>query len=267
MSGTVLDTIIAHKRDEVAARRHAAPLAELRTAASEAPARRPFAAALRARIAAGGDAVIAEIKKASPSRGVIREPFEPVEIARQYEAAGAAALSVLTDERFFQGHDRYLRDVRAAVALPVLRKDFIVDPYQVHETRALGADCLLLIVAALEPGALRDLYALACEVGLDVLVEVHDADELALALELDAPLIGINNRNLKTFETQLETTFELVRGLPADPDRVVVTESGIHSRDDVAAMHAAGVHAFLVGEAFMRAPHPGDALAALFGPD
>jgi indole-3-glycerol phosphate synthase len=265
VKGSVLDDIVAHKRTEAAARRRAVPLAELEASLRDAPVRRPFTEALRARIAAGGDAVIAEIKKASPSRGVIREPFEPVEIARQYEAAGAAALSILTDERYFQGHDQYLRDGRAAVALPVLRKDFIVDAYQVYETRALGADCLLLIVAALRAAELVELYEQAREVDLDVLIEVHDEIELDLALGLDPPLIGINNRNLKTFETRLDTTFELLRRLPPSDDRVIVTESGIHTREDVAAMHQAGVHAFLVGEAFMRAPRPGDALRALFG--
>jgi indole-3-glycerol phosphate synthase len=265
VSGSVLDEIVAHKRTEVAARRRATPQAELEARLGDAPARRPFTEALRARIAAGGDAVIAEIKKASPSRGVIRDPFAPAEIARQYEAAGAAALSILTDERYFQGSDRYLREGRDAVSLPVLRKDFIVDAYQVWETRALGADCLLLIVAALSAADLAGLYRQARDLDLDVLIEVHDAAELDLALGLEPPLIGINNRNLKTFETRLETTFELLERVPPSDDRVIVTESGIRSREDVAAMRRAGVHGFLVGEAFMRAPQPGDALRALFG--
>jgi indole-3-glycerol phosphate synthase len=267
MTGTVLDTIVAHKRGEVAARRAARPLADLESALAGATATRGFLRALQARIDSGSDAVIAEIKKASPSRGVIREDFAPVEIAGQYQAGGAAALSVLTDERFFQGSDDYLQQARAAVPLPVLRKDFVIDPYQVLETRVLGADCLLLIVAALAADDLRALYTLAKDVGLDVLMEVHDAAELDLALALDAPMVGINNRDLKTFETRLSTTFDLVGRLAqAGGRRLVVTESGIHTRDDVAAMHEVGVRAFLVGEAFMRAPDPGAALNALFGP-
>jgi indole-3-glycerol phosphate synthase len=265
VSGTVLDDIIAHKRDEVARRRGIVPLADARAAARSAPPVRGFVAALRACIDGGGDAVIAEVKKASPSRGVIREPFDPVTIARQYQSGGATALSVLTDERYFQGCDAFLRAAREAVTLPVLRKDFIIDAYQVHESRALGADCLLLIVAALSAAELTDLYLLAGELGLDVLIEVHDAVELALAISLDAPMIGINNRNLKTFETRLDTTVELLTQLDENGrDRVIVTESGIHSRADVEAMHGAGIHAFLVGEAFMRAPDPGAALQALF---
>lgn len=266
MTGTVLDTIIAHKRGEVVARRAARPLADLESALADAPATRGFLSALETRVGAGADAVIAEIKKASPSRGVIREHFAPVDIARQYQAGGAAALSILTDQRFFQGADTYLQEARAAVELPVLRKDFVIDPYQVLETRVLGADCLLLIVAALTADELRTLYRLAREVGLDVLVEVHDAAELDLALGLDAPMVGINNRDLKTFETRLQTTIDLVGRLAAAGGRrLVVTESGIHTHADVAAMHEAGVHAFLVGEAFMRAPDPGAALNALFG--
>ena len=264
MSGTVLDRIVARKREEVAERRRETPDATLESRAADAPATRGFATALTTRVAAGDAAVIAEVKKASPSKGVIRADFDPVAIAGSYQAGGAACLSVLTDRDFFQGHEDYLQAARAAVTLPVLRKDFIVDPYQVLETRALGADCLLLIVAALDPQALRTLYALASEVGLDVLVEVHDAAELDLALDLGPALVGINNRNLKTFETRLDTTLRLRERVPDDV--LIVTESGIHERADVAVMRAAGVHAFLIGEAFMRAPDPGAALQALFAP-
>ncbi len=263
MSRTVLDTIVARKREEVVARRGRVSVAELEDAARAAPPPRGFTQALARRVRAGGSAVIAEIKKASPSKGVIREDFDPVDIARRYQAAGATCLSVLTDEDFFQGHDDYLRRARAAVALPALRKDFIVDPYQVLETRALEADCLLLIVAALGRDQLGELNAAARDAGLDVLIEVHDGDELERALALEPALVGINNRDLRTFETRLETTLAL---LPAVPEGVlVVTESGIHTPDDVQMMRAAGVNTFLVGEAFMRAPDPGAALSALFG--
>jgi indole-3-glycerol phosphate synthase len=271
VTGTILDTIVARKHEEVAERRRSRPTGELERLAREADPPRGFADALGRAMAGGGTAVIAEIKKASPSKGVIRADFDPVAIAESYQAGGATCLSVLTDQDFFAGHDRYLQAARAAVAVPVLRKDFIVDAYQVLETRALGADCLLLIVAALEPGRLRELYDLAVSVGLDVLVEVHDEGELELALGLGARLVGINNRDLRTFETRLETTFALVTLLAGrSPDGaagervVVVTESGIHKREDVATMHRAGVHAFLVGEALMRAPDPGAALRALF---
>lgn len=263
MSGTILDTIVARKHEEIAARRVAVPLPTLEAQVAAAGPTRGFRAALERRVGAGASAVIAEIKKASPSRGVIREDFDPAAIASSYEHAGAACLSVLTDQDFFQGRDDDLRAARSAVALPVLRKDFIVDPYQVFETRALGADCLLLIVAALTPDRLQALNTLALAVGLDVLIEVHDAEELELALALAPGLVGINNRDLKTFETRLATTHALRSSVP--PDVLVVTESGIHDRTDIAAMHAAGVHAFLVGEAFMREPDPGAALAALFG--
>lgn len=263
MSGTILDTIVARKHEEIAARRVAVPLPTLEAQVAAAGPTRGFRAALERRVRAGDSAVIAEIKKASPSRGVIREDFEPAAIASSYERAGAACLSVLTDQDFFQGRDDDLRAARSAVALPLLRKDFIVDPYQVFETRALGADCLLLIVAALAPDRLQELNTLALAVGLDVLIEVHDAQELALALALAPGLVGINNRDLKTFETRLDTTHAL-RGLVPE-EVLVVTESGLHDRDDIAAMHAAGVHAFLVGEAFMREPDPGAALATLFG--
>ncbi|WP_240095669.1 indole-3-glycerol phosphate synthase TrpC [Thermomonas flagellata] len=259
---TILDTILTRKHAEVAARRAQVPLAELRARAADAPPPRGFADAIAARVAAGRAAVIAEVKKASPSQGVIRADFDPAAIARSYAAAGAACLSVLTDVDFFQGHDAYLQQARAACALPVLRKDFVVDAYQIHEARALGADCVLLIAAALDDAQLSEFGFLAAELGLDVLLEVHDLDELERALPVPARLLGINNRNLKTFEVSLQTTLDLLPAVPAD--RVLVTESGIHTPADVARMRAAGVHAFLVGEAFMRQPDPGAALRALF---
>ena len=260
---TVLKKIIARKREEVAERRGRVTIAELRgLVAAQTPAR-GFVSAVERQIADGRAAVIAEIKKASPSKGVICEHFDPVAIAQSYQAGGAACLSVLTDVDFFQGADQYLVAARAAVDLPVLRKDFTIDPYQVVEARALGADCVLLIVAALSDQQLADLNGMAGEVGLDVLVEVHDAEELQRALALDNRLIGINNRDLHTFDTTLDTTFNLLDQIPAD--RIVVTESGIHSSDDVAAMRARKVNAFLVGEAFMRADQPGAKLAELFG--
>lgn len=260
---TILDEILAHKRGEVEARRARTTESALREICAGLPRARRFTGALRATIAAGRPGVIAEIKKASPSRGVIRANFDPPAIARSYESAGAACLSVLTDERYFQGHDDYLRAARAAVALPVLRKDFVVDAYQLHEARALGADCVLLIAAALTAGELESFHATAREIGLDVLVEVHDAAELERALALSPELVGINNRDLRTFETRLETTYALLDAIPEDV--LVVTESGIHTRAHVDEMRAHGVHAFLVGEAFMRADDPGDALVRLFG--
>ena len=235
----------------------------MRRRAAAAPPPRGFRAALEARIEEGRPAVIAELKRASPSRGVIRRDFEPARIAAGYERGGAAALSVLTDRDFFQGAPDHLRAARAATALPALRKDFLVDPWQVHEARAMGADCVLLIVAALDDGRLRELAELAGALGLDTLVEVHDEAELDRALRIPAPLIGINNRDLRTFETTLATTRRLAPRVP--DDRRTVTESGIASRDDVARLRAGGVHAFLVGEAFMSAPDPGERLAALFG--
>ena len=263
MTGTILETIIARKRQEIRQRKLLRPPAELAAVAESMALPRGFAAALRTKVDAGYPGVIAEIKKASPSKGVIRKDFDPVAIARSYEQAGAACLSVLTDEDFFQGSDAYLQAVRAAAALPVLRKDFIIDPYQVYETRALGADCLLLIVSALQAAELSDLKDLAASLSLDVLVEVHDAAELETALSLHPQMIGINNRNLKTFETSLQNTLDL---LPRIPDDVLtVTESGIHTVEDVATMRQHGVHAFLVGEAFMRADDPGAALRTLFG--
>jgi indole-3-glycerol phosphate synthase len=262
MSGTILDTIMARKREEVAQRRSRVSLQTLEAQAAHAESVRGFENALRSRVDAGRSAVIAEIKKASPSRGVIRQDFDPVAIAQAYERAGAACLSVLTDVDFFQGHDDYLRSARAAVALPALRKDFIVDPYQVLETRALGADCLLLIAAALDGNRLKELHTLARSLELDVLIEVHDEVELQTALALGPTLVGINNRDLRSFETRLDTTYGLLEQIPEDV--LVVTESGINSRADVTAMRRAGVNAFLVGEAFMREADPGAALAQMF---
>ncbi|WP_374472477.1 indole-3-glycerol phosphate synthase TrpC [Arenimonas sp.] len=259
----ILQTILRRKAEEVAERSARVSLRELSARCEGAPAPRGFAAALQAKVDAGLPAVIAEVKKASPSKGVIRPDFRPGEIAASYERGGAACLSVLTDVDFFQGADAYLQQARAACALPVLRKDFIVDAYQVYEARALGADCVLLIVAALGDAALAELSHLALELGMDVLVEVHDIDELERALQVGAPLVGINNRSLRTFEVSLDTTLALKPAVPAD--RLLVTESGIATRDDVARMRAAGVHAFLVGESFMRAPDPGAELARLFG--
>lgn len=259
----ILRKILCRKREEVAQRSAVLPLNELSQRAQAAAPVRGFARTLRDRVEAGQSAVIAEIKKASPSKGVLRENFDPAAIARSYQAGGASCLSVLTDVDFFQGADEYLQQARAACALPVLRKDFVLDPYQVYEARALGADCILLIVAVLEDEMLMELLQLAGHLGMDALVEVHDATEMERALATPAPLIGVNNRNLRTFETSLETTIEL---LPAFPlDRLLVTESGIHSRDDVQLMRNNGVHAFLVGEAFMRADNPGERLAELFG--
>ena len=259
---TILDTILARKREEVAARRERTSLFELKARAASAPPLRGFADAVAAKIAAGQAAVIAEVKKASPSKGVIRADFDPAAIARSYAAGGAACLSVLTDVDFFQGADEYLVAARDACALPVLRKDFIVDAYQLYEARVLGADCVLLIAAALDDAQLSEYAFIADELGMDVLVEVHDLDELERALPIPARLLGINNRNLKTFEVSLQTTLELKVAVPAD--RVLVTESGILARADVALMRGAGVNAFLVGEAFMRQPDPGTALRELF---
>jgi len=259
---TILRKIIERKYEEIAERRRLRTLADLQARASEQAPARGFVQALATRIEEGQAAVIAEIKKASPSKGIIRENFDPAAIARSYEAAGAACLSVLTDVDFFQGADLYLRQAREATQLPVIRKDFLVDPYQVVEARTLGADCILLIVAALQPTQLRELNQLAQELGMDVLVEVHDRNELALALELPNRLIGINNRNLHTFDVTLQTTLDLLPMIP--PDRLVITESGILNREDVALMRANHVHGFLVGESFMRAPEPGEKLAELF---
>lgn len=259
---TVLEKIIARKVEEVAARRAVTSLDELERQATAADAPRGFARALQAQVARRLPAVIAEVKKASPSKGVIREHFVPAEIARSYERGGATCLSVLTDIDFFQGSDAYLQQARAACSLPVIRKDFMIDPYQVIEARALGADCILLIVANLEDAQMAELAVVAAEQGLDVLVEVHDGDELERALALDTPLLGINNRNLHSFEVSLNTTIELLARVPSD--RLVVTESGILAPADVELMAAHDVHAFLVGEAFMRAEDPGTELRRLF---
>ncbi len=264
MSGKpdILKKILARKAAEIAERRRNIGMRELQQQAEMADAPRGFIQALQRKTAAGQAAVIAEIKKASPSRGVLREDFDPAWIAASYEKGGAACLSVLTDIDFFQGADAYLQAARAACALPVLRKDFFIDPYQVYEARAIGADCILLIVAALDDAMLRELLQLAGKLGMDALVEVHDAGELERALALPARLVGINNRDLRTFETSLETTLGFLGQIP--DDRIVVTESGIHTPDDVALMRARGVNVFLVGEAFMKAADPGAKLAELF---
>jgi indole-3-glycerol phosphate synthase len=258
----ILERIIAVKREEIAAAKARRSEASLRADAQAQRDARGFVAAVRAKIAAGHAAVIAEVKKASPSKGVLREHFVPAEIAASYERGGAACLSVLTDERFFQGSAAYLPQARAACALPVLRKDFLVDSYQVAEARAMGADCILLIAACLDDEQMADLEAQAHALGMDVLVEVHDGAELDRALRLKTPLVGINNRNLRSFEVSLDTTLSLLPRVP--PDRLLVTESGILARGDVRRMRDANVNAFLVGEAFMRAPDPGKALADLF---
>ncbi len=261
----ILQRILARKAEEVAERRARTPEAELRARIEDMPPPRGFRAALERAIDAGRPAVIAEIKKASPSKGVLRADFDPAAIARSYAEAGAACLSVLTDVDFFQGADAYLQQARAACTLPALRKDFTIDAYQILEARALGADCILLIAAALPDARLGEFAELAFDVGLDVLLEVHDEAELARALDTAAPLIGVNNRDLRSFEVRLETTLDLQAHIP--DDRLLVTESGILTRADVERMTAHGVHAFLVGEAFMRAPDPGAALRALFFPE
>ena len=258
----ILNKILAVKRDEVAAARARVSDAAVRQLAADQPAPRDFVGSMRARLGAGRSAVIAEIKKASPSKGVIRADFRPAEIAPSYERAGAACLSVLTDRQFFQGAPEYLQAARAACTLPVLRKDFLVDPYQVFEARAMGADAILLIVSALSLAEMQAMEAIAESLGMAVLVEVHDGAELDLALQLRTPLVGINNRNLRTFEVSLQTTLDLLPRIPAE--RIVVTESGILQPADVALMREHRVNAFLVGEAFMRADDPGAGLAALF---
>jgi indole-3-glycerol phosphate synthase len=259
----ILSKIIAVKHEEIAAAKKAISLSQLAEQAA-AQNHRDFVAALRHKRDAGLAGVIAEVKKASPSKGLIRENFNPAEIAASYQQGGAACLSVLTDEQFFQGSAAYLQQARAACELPVLRKDFIIDPWQVVEARAMGADCILLIVSALEDGQMQELEAQAHELGMAVLVEVHDADELERSLRLTTPLIGVNNRNLRTFETTIETTISLLAQLPAD--RMVVTESGIATREHVIRLREANVNNFLVGEAFMRADEPGQELAAMFFP-
>ena len=259
----ILKKILARKAEEITERSARISMRELGERVASMPPPRPFADALRARIDEGRAAVIAEIKRASPSKGLLREEFEPAVIAREYEAGGAAALSVLTDRDFFQGADEHLADARAACALPVLRKDFTIDAYQVYEARAMGADCILLVVAALGDASINDLAGLAVHLHMDVLVEVHDADELERVLHLDRLMLGINSRDLRTFETNLDTIVNLLASIP--DDRLVIAESGIHTPQDVGRLRDNGVHGFLVGEAFMRARHPGERLAALFG--
>lgn len=259
----ILDKIVAVKREEVASAIARKPLAAVRFDAESRVLTRDFVGALRAKIASGHPGVIAEIKKASPSKGVLRADFIPADIAQSYAEFGAACLSVLTDQQFFQGCVDYLKQARASCQLPVLRKDFMVDAYQIYESRSMGADAVLLIAACLDDAQMKDFEAIARSLDMAVLVEVHDRTELERALKLKTPLVGVNNRNLKTFEVSLDTTLNLMRDIPAD--RLLVCESGIHTRDDVLRMGAAGVNAFLVGEAFMRAPEPGEALAALFG--
>ncbi|OIQ82990.1 indole-3-glycerol phosphate synthase [mine drainage metagenome] len=259
----ILNKILNTKHAEVTAAMAEKPLVLLMGEAGDVPPPRDFVQAIRTKIAAGSPAVIAEIKKASPSKGVIREHFQPAEIAATYAAHGAACLSVLTDAQYFQGCPEYLQQARAACSIPVLRKDFMIDPYQVYEARAMGADCILLIVAALDLPRMRELETIAHDLGMAVLVEVHDGLELELALQLETPLIGINNRNLRTFEVTLETTLGLLSRIPQG--RIVVTESGIFTPADVALMRENNVHAFLVGEAFMRQPDPGMELARVFG--
>ncbi|GAA0694507.1 indole-3-glycerol phosphate synthase [Dyella sp. SG562] len=258
----ILQRILTRKTEEIAERSARLPLAELKARLADATETRPFADAVEAKIEADLPAVIAEVKKASPSKGVIRADFDPASIARSYELAGAACLSVLTDKDFFQGSEEFLRQAREACSLPVLRKDFVIHPYQVYEARAIGADCILLIVAALEDSELEDLSMQAAELDMDVLCEVHDAEELERAQALPVRLIGVNNRNLRTFETTLDTSIELRELM--DYNRILVAESGIHTPDDVERLRDAGIHAFLVGEAFMRAQDPGAELKRLF---
>ncbi|WP_097459074.1 indole-3-glycerol phosphate synthase TrpC [Mangrovitalea sediminis] len=259
---TILRKIVARKHEEVADRQRLLSLADVKARALEQAPTRGFADALRRRVQQKQPAVIAEVKKASPSKGVLRDPFHPAEIAKSYAAGGAACLSVLTDRDFFQGCEEYLREARAACDLPVIRKDFMVDPYQIHESRMIGADCILLIAACLTKDQMQEFTGIAKEHGLDVLVEVHNAEELEDALTLDTPLVGINNRDLHTFEVSLETTWKLHERIPGD--RITVTESGILTRDDVVAMEAHGIYGFLVGESFMRAEEPGEKLREMF---
>jgi indole-3-glycerol phosphate synthase len=259
----ILDQIVAVKREEIAAAQKKIPLPAMRADAESRVLTRDFEGSMRRKIAAGKSAVIAEIKKASPSKGVLRADFIPADIAQSYAEFGAACLSVLTDRQFFQGQVDYLKQARASCDLPVLRKDFLVDPYQVYESRAMGADCILLIAACLDDARMAELEAIARSLDMAVLVEVHDRPELERGLKLKTPLIGVNNRNLRSFEVSLQTTLDLVKEVP--PDRLLVTESGILTQADVKSMRDAEVHAFLVGEAFMRAADPGEALAALFG--
>jgi indole-3-glycerol phosphate synthase len=258
----ILEKIIATKRQELDKALQIAPLLAVKAAAEAAPKPRDFVGAIRAKIAAGKAAVIAEIKKASPSKGIIRADFKPAEMAKSYEAGGAACLSVLTDVEYFQGSAEYLKQARAACNLPVLRKDFMIDAYQVYEARAMGADCILLIAAAIDLTKMRELEKIAHNLGMAVLVEVHNGEELDLALQLETPLLGINNRNLRTFDVTLQTTLDLLPRIAKD--KIIVTESGIFTADDVALMRQNNVHTFLVGEAFMRQPDPGVALKEVF---
>lgn len=258
----ILLKILTRKAVEIADRKNLVAVSQLQLALTSAPSPRGFIQSMRNKNAQGLSAVIAEVKKASPSQGVIRENFNPTKIAQSYASAGAACLSVLTDVDFFQGHDDYLIAARNACSLPIIRKDFIIDEYQIIEARTLGADCILLIVAALDDQALKQLHQVAIDLGMDVLVEVHDQQELDRAMKLGLSLVGINNRNLRTFETSLSTTIDLLDQIPSDC--LVVTESGIHTRVDVKLMREHNVNAFLVGEAFMRAEEPGDALRSLF---
>lgn len=260
---TVLKKIINRKYEEVAERRVQVPIEKLENRSTDQPPCRGFVSAIERKINAKQAAVIAEIKKASPSQGIIRQAFQPIDIAESYEAAGAACLSVLTDIDFFHGADHYLTAARNAVSIPVIRKDFIVDEYQVYEARAIGADCVLLIVAALETDQLKHLNSLALELGMDVLVEVHNEEELKIAQELPNRLIGINNRDLHTFATRLDTTYQLVDQID-QKEHIIVTESGIHTSEHVRAMGENGINAFLIGEAFMRADNPGTALQEMF---
>jgi indole-3-glycerol phosphate synthase len=261
----ILQRICARKLEEVEQRRSQVPLEELKERIVTASPVRGFTAALKQRVASGKLAVIAEIKKASPSKGILRENFDPAAIAKSYAENGATCLSVLTDIDFFQGADEYLRQAREACDLPVLRKDFMLEPYQVYESRVLGADCILLIVAALDDKQIKELYATATELGMDVLVEIHNADELARVQNMKLPMIGINNRNLHTFETSLQTTIDLLPGIA--PDCLIITESGIHTSADVELMQTNNVNAFLIGEAFMRQDDPGAGLNSLFQSD
>ncbi len=268
----ILNNIVAVKREEIAVAMKQKPLAQVRSDAESRVLTRDFVAAMRSKIANGKPAVIAEIKKASPSKGVLREDFIPADIAQSYAECGAACLSVLTDRQFFQGQVDYLKQARASCQLPVLRKDFMVDAYQIYESRAMGADCILLIAACLDDAQMADLEAIALSLDMAVLVEVHDQAEAERALKLKTPMVGINNRNLKSFAVSLDVTLQLIKDMPelsqaeaGHAPRLIVTESGILTRDDVLRMGAAGVNAFLVGEAFMRAPDPGEALAVLFG--
>ncbi|MCK7542716.1 indole-3-glycerol phosphate synthase TrpC [Marinobacter bryozoorum] len=259
---TILRKIVDRKWEEIDERKRTAPLADLKAMASDQPEARGFARAMADRTGQRRPAVIAEIKKASPSKGILRDPFDPPAIAESYEEGGATCLSILTDHDFFQGHEDYLKAARAACSLPVIRKDFMVAPYQVYESRAIGADCILLIAACLTKDQMQELEGIAHEIGLDVLVEVHDGEEMGDALTLNTPLVGINNRNLHTFDVSLDTTFDLHQRIPSD--RLTITESGILTREDVTAMTEREIYGFLVGESFMRAPEPGEKLRELF---